>query len=366
MDAPSRTPQGGLRVPASLTRSGVFLYHRADGSEVREYRPEDEVFKADSLASLPGAPVTALHPAVPVRADNYREHAKGHVGDSVVRNGERVSATLYVQDGALVSAIERGDMREVSCGYTCDIEETPGEHNGERYDRVQRSISYNHVAIVPVGRAGSSVSLHLDAQDNIIPVATDGEKDKKMIKERIDGVDYEVGTEPHKAAVLRRDAAEKAAKDAAIALQARADAAEADKTKLAAQVAELSDPARLDAAVTARAALVEQARKVLGAEAKFDGKSDIEIKAMVAAKVYPSLRLDAKDAVRVETLFEAAMLSVAADVERADAASAATAALRTEIVRPGEKITDIADKSRADMLERNRNEWKQPLAVSVK
>lgn len=52
----SRTAQGFLRVNARLTKVGVFKYKGG-----REYRSEEEVFRADSLASLKGAPVTDLH-----------------------------------------------------------------------------------------------------------------------------------------------------------------------------------------------------------------------------------------------------------------------------------------------------------------
>ncbi len=43
---------------ARLTKSGVFNY-----DEHREYRPDEEVVRADSLESLKGAPVTDLHPS---------------------------------------------------------------------------------------------------------------------------------------------------------------------------------------------------------------------------------------------------------------------------------------------------------------
>ena len=53
-----RTPQGFLRVKARLTKTGVFIYENG-----REYRSEEEVFRAYSLESLKGAPVTDLHPS---------------------------------------------------------------------------------------------------------------------------------------------------------------------------------------------------------------------------------------------------------------------------------------------------------------
>ena len=47
-----RLPSGGLRLSGELTKSGVFEYTDANGQVVREYRPPEEVSKADSLASI--------------------------------------------------------------------------------------------------------------------------------------------------------------------------------------------------------------------------------------------------------------------------------------------------------------------------
>lgn len=361
-----KTPQGGFRVDAALTRTGIFKYTQHDGSVVNELRPGEEVFAAESLATLPDAPVTVGHPGDSVSPDNHNEHAQGHVRD-VRKDGELLAANVVIQGRRAIQAIE-GGIREVSCGYTCRIDETPGVlPSGERYDRVQRGIRYNHVALVDEGRAGPQVRLRLDSDGN-----QNATKENTMKVERIDGVEYEIGTPAHAHAVKQHDeklaarASELAKQSAELTKQtARADAAEADKAKIATQVAELSNPARLDAAVTARATLLEQARGILGAECKLDGKSEGEIKAEIVAKVYPTLKLDASDAVRTATLFEAAILS--AD-KRIDAAtSSVLAALVPAASVPGAPVkpTDIADRARLDMLERSRNEWRQPLATSV-
>src|SRR5262252_7976168 len=89
---PERTSQGFLRVPAYVTRCGVLEYKRPDGTVVRELRPRDEVFKADSLATLSAAPVTDLHPTVMISPANVRELSVGHVGDHVKADGELVAA----------------------------------------------------------------------------------------------------------------------------------------------------------------------------------------------------------------------------------------------------------------------------------
>lgn len=281
-----RTPQGGMEIPADLTRAGVFTYHR-DGAVVREWRPVAEVSRPATLDSLKNAPLTVGHPREgKVDPANYRKHAVGHVGTDVRMDGTKTAATLYIQSDDGLKAIDRG-WRDVSCGYNCDTDETPGvvpagePDAGQSYDRVQRNIFYNHNAIVPRGRAGTA-RLHLDAADNIITEDT-------MKIEIIGGVEYEVGTAPHTDARTRQDAADKATKAQAAAL------AEANG-KLAAQQARLdaldaAEKQRADAA--ALAALVAIAQPVLGKDWKADGLSTEQITAAVIAKQFPGVRLDA-------------------------------------------------------------------------
>jgi hypothetical protein len=301
LDGPKRTPQGGLKAAAYLTRSGVFTYHRADGSVVREYRPEDEVFKADSLGSLASAPVTRLHPSRPVDAKTFRKVAVGYVGETVSRDGDKVAATVYVQDSDAVEAVEKG-LRQVSCGYRCDIDETPGvTADGQAYDRVQRNVFYNHVALVPVGRAGAEVALRLDAADNLV---------------------FE---EPMQTTETKNDAADKMVEALTKATE-RADAAEKQVAALKQELAEM--PAKL----AARAALEAKAVKLCGAEFKADGLSDEQIKdAMVDAAIKASdkpaeVKADAKPVV---------------------------------VAKVEQKSDGINRDARAEMIARHANAWKQ-------
>jgi hypothetical protein len=363
LDAPEKTQQGFLKAPAHLTRAGVFVYHNPDGSERREWRPTSEVMRGDSLATLISAPVTDGHPPEMVTLSNRAQYDKGNVGDTIVRDGGKVATVLYVKDARLISAIERNDAREISCGYHCDVEMTSGvvpdgePDAGQRYDAIQKSIVYNHVAVVPQGRAGGEVRLRLDGAGNVItppmggpekPVGKEridefavgdrvtvkgkphmpGQKsgvvrevndsaaygivfdgmsgvhrwyvgdelvadskrsdsrldaateERTMKVEKIDGVEYEIGSDAHKAAVARRDEAAKNASDELAKIKAERDAAKAEAEKARKDAAEA--PAKAKAAVEARAKIEEQARKVLGAEAKFDGKDDAAIVAEVA------------------------------------------------------------------------------------
>lgn len=362
MDAPRRTSQGFLAAPASLTRAGVLVYSNADGSERHEYRPSAEVFNADSLASLVSAPVTDLHPPVMVNAANRGDFDKGNVGDNVIRDGQRVAATIYVKDGRLISSIERGDGSEVSCGYSCDLEMVAGvvpagePDAGKKYDAIQRSISYNHVAIVPKGRAGADVRLHLDADGHAV-APSQSSPEIPMHKERIDGVDYDVGTPAHVAAVARRADADKARTDAATALKAdrdalevRAIAAEEKAKKLDAA----TTPERLDALVAERHAQLEEASAIMGE--RFDGKAmDAKaIRAACVAHAFPDVKLDGLGDGVIDGLYIAAK-------KHATDAGADLASLRTDAEPATKKrapVLGFEERVRLDAEERQRNMWR--------
>lgn len=147
---------GSIVVEAHITRAGVFTYSNPDGSTRREYRPPAEVFSAESLESFAMVPVTDEHPPTMISAKNARKFQVGSVGENVRQDGDHVIATVAVTDDALVAKMKAG-KREVSCGYSCDLDETPGTTpDGVRYDAVQRNIRGNHLAVVTHGRAGSA------------------------------------------------------------------------------------------------------------------------------------------------------------------------------------------------------------------
>lgn len=334
-----KTPQGGVRVEAAVTRTGVLRYRDDTGREWGEYRPPEEVFAPASLATLRAAPVTDLHPTKLVRADSWSELAKGHADGEPRRDGHLVVTDLVVQAAPLVALVESGDRREVSSGYECDVDPTPGvSPEGERYDAVQRAIRYNHIALGPVGwgRAGAEVSLRMDGAAVEVPRVGTGEHAVKRtikIKGREYRLDGDTPDEEKKmldeaqAAVEEVEKADSPDMDAKLeGLQSALTSALTElatlRAELAAQkamkpeVTEEDVPEQvLDAALSKRLAFRADAAKVLGADFDFTGKSVADVRAAVVAKVLPALRLDGLGADVVEGMYRAC---VAGAVARTD------------------------------------------------
>lgn len=172
-----KTPEGFLRVEATIARTGVQQYRRADGSVQIEYRPPEEVGDPASLASFEDKPVTLEHPPELLTDKNAREYQRGHLRN--VRfdpSTGLVTAQVFVTDAEAIASIERGETREFSCGYEVEAREQGGfTPDGVRYDVLQTKIRGNHGAITRRGRAGSQVRLHLDSADAVAETACDGE-----------------------------------------------------------------------------------------------------------------------------------------------------------------------------------------------
>jgi len=363
-----RTPQGFARVDARLTRTGILEYVRADGSVQREYRPADEVFRADSLESLDRAPVTDLHPSEMVSPANARALSVGVTG-TPRRDGQFVAAELQIQDGGTIAKIDAGERAEISCGYTCELDPTPGVFEGQRYDAVQRNIQYNHVAIGPSnwGRAGAEVALRLDSADastgaavsrfddvapvsenGIIPRASAADGEKRMalkvgnVELKLDERDAQIVAAELQAQQTRLDAAE--AKVRELQAQAGAQAVEIASAKKRADDAE-ARVAKID-----RAELETAARVALGPEFKFDGKSDADVKTAVVAKMCPGVRLDGADAA-----FVAGAYSVALGLAQKAQAELATAGSQSGARSDAANDANDPAKARAEMIAARRD-----------
>jgi uncharacterized protein len=201
----SRTQVGGLRVPARLTRIGVLEYRLHDGTIRRELRHPDEVFNADSLATLAGATVTDLeHHRGLIDVSGWKDATLGHT-ENARQDGKFIAAELLINDSAAIADLENGRLHDISCGYSCKLDFTPGVYEGERYDAIQRRIRYNHVAVLPKGkgRAGTDVALRLDAKDardaGVCVAGNDEHQEERMEKVfiKLDGKNVEEGSKEH-------------------------------------------------------------------------------------------------------------------------------------------------------------------------
>lgn len=309
-----RTDAGGLVVPAAVARTGIQVYTDATGRKVREYRDPAEVFAAESLATLPGAPVTIMHPAAGrVDAKTVRNESHGTVlsvaGRETIDGDDFVLSEIAVSGETAVARVDSRELAEVSCGYRCDTIDEPGmTPDGKPFDRRQTKIRYNHVALIPAGhaRAGSNARLRLDSAGNQVKGST--------MAIRFKGESFDTATE-----------------SGCAALQSRLDAADAAMSAVTAErdvsVAALATArTKLDAygqaeTVRVRTALIESVKPILGAEYTGADKTDTQIRRDAIAKLVPDLKIrnDADDTY-IAAAFDLAMANKPAENYRADAA----------------------------------------------
>lgn len=372
-----RTPQGYLRAPAFATRVGVFKYRKPDGSVLRELRPPEEVFKADSMVSLEGVPVTLEHPSVMLDSENTKGFMVGFTG-SVEKRDTFLATSVTITDRDAIEKVASG-KKEVSCGYHADLDPTPGVWQGEHYDVVQRNIVYNHLAVVDKGRAGPEVRIRLDSEDAILVDGEDQQKPeekKSMAKIKIDEMEFECSQELAdawgKMMGAKKDAEDKATSEVAEAqkkfdelqgkFDAQKDELEKAKADLEAAKTERNDTAEIEKIVNervqVRSKLVATAQKVLAKDTKFDEMTDRQVKEAVILAVSPKAELKDKSDEYVAARFDSA-------VESLD---------DTKITQIGVVKADggknegepNAEEARQKAMERSKSAWKEPLSATKK
>jgi hypothetical protein len=375
------TPEGYLRVWASIARTGIQLYSDADGSVRKEFRPESEVASPESLASFAGKAITMEHPPVLLDSENTKNHSIGFTGTEVVYDNGFVRAVMTITDQEVIEKVMRGDVREVSAGYRVAYDPTPGvTDSGEHYDGIQKEISGNHVAIVRRGRGGPEVKLHLDRQDGVDPTLFPITETQIMTAKVVfDGAEFEVSESVALAITKEREDANMSYKDMKMkydklmkeaedmkakmadmehGMKEKEDSLEGRSDALAEQVdslkAELEEAQRVDVdgLVAARVALVEKARIALDADYEFAGKSDREVMVdAIKADRADAIELDERSDDYVQALFD----SISEAAKRSDS---------TEELR--EAVASIASPASApsSYIEKLQNAWKTPLSIS--
>lgn len=308
------TDEGYLRVWCRAARTGTQLYRRSDGSQVREYRPPEEVSSPESLQTFGMKPATWGHPPVLLDSRNTKEHQIGYSGSQVRFNDGFVEVALTVTDQDAIDKIKRGDARQVSAGYKVDYDPTPGSTpEGEEYNGVQRNIRVNHIAVVPVGRAGPEVKLLMDRMDAADAVAdydpepgTPAQRQTptaspQMASVNLDGLEIDLPVETASAvqnhtkdltkqiAVLdaakaelsqKLDEASKEIESLAYekeAAEGRADALNERVAELEAETSSRNDAAEIDELIKARLAVFQKLAPAFEDDFKFDGVAESEL-----------------------------------------------------------------------------------------
>lgn len=240
-----------------LSKVGIYDYSGAQigapadrAHEVfKVYRPAEELAAAETIESFKLSPFINDHTMLGHGFTSTDERpVAGVVGESVYFSGDTLYGNIKVYSNKLAEAVKSGKT-ELSCGYRCRYEFTPGVFDGKPYDVVQRTIRGNHLALVDEGRMGPEVSIldHLtftvDAKESF-PV--DMEKIEAVLTEILARLDKLEGGE-EKVEVIDEDddakpADEDEAKDEEVVVEPADEVAPAAEVEeKAEEVAELAD-----------------------------------------------------------------------------------------------------------------------------
>jgi hypothetical protein len=368
------TSDGRLLAEPRFARVGIQVYGGRelgipDKATVRLYRSPEAVFDQAAMASFCHRTVTNDHPPGGITIDNFREEVVGFTGDTVTRDGNFVRVPMMLADAATIEDVKAGKV-ELSAGYTCLVDWTPGvTPDGEEYDGQMKNLRGNHVAIVNRGRAGPACRLGDGAgSDPALPTlspttATGGRvmPEANVRPVLMDGITIHTNDAGAEAiARLQRQLADASSvADALRADHARAvqglegqiSALRTEATRavdshrgevdglrashqqaldgLTAQIAALqvqTSDAAIDARVTARAALLAQARRILGDAYEAAGQTDSQIRRAVVAHALPAMQVaDTASDDYVRALFDAALAAPPAPQTQPDPLRAAIA-----------------------------------------
>ncbi len=357
------SPDGYIKANAVVTRSGIFEYQNQDGSIRRELRHPDHVWNDDSIQSMKMIPVTNGHPKERmVTPENFKKLAIGYTGENIVKDENHVMANFVITDKEGVDAVIKFGRKELSLGYLVDLDETPGEYEGEKYDAMQTNIRYNHLAIVDKARAGEKARIALDRCDAVEFINEGINMSKRKIK--LDD-DMEVMVESSVADHVER--LEKDLKnlqderdrveDEIKMIRNQLDKALVERDNFKDQVSEMQpvlksnmDEAKFHAAVKERCQLVEIAKDYLGSSvtSKLDSMSNLEIKKEVIRTAKKTVNVDGKNEVYLDGMFDLI-------VEEKSAKKVNLDGVKFDSSIKQDSNRNPLEKARAEMINKSKN-----------
>ena len=355
----SPTDEGFLIGRAILTNVGVFSYINKDGTVRKELRLPDEVFSPESLETLVGKPLTNNHPKEDVDSVTAGKYQVGTIMSPISHDAYHVIGGISITHADAISDVKMGKMA-LSCGYSCELDWTPGTWMGVQYDCIQRNIRYQHVSIVEKGRAGDAARMRMDSDTNcsVQIIEEDSMAEKVLRTINLDNVEYQAED-----AVIE---AYKKSKEHADSLQVKVDSLTAEKSAIEAEkdtfkekvdsltkeVSDLKakavDSAEIDNRVKARLALL-----AIAAKAKVenvDGLDEKGIKVAVIKAVNPKANLDGRDDVYIQARYDLAVEALDAAAAESAEADKAARALNGDAAGSAAAGTSKVEESRKKMI----------------
>jgi hypothetical protein len=126
------------------------------------YRSESELSSQDCIDSFKLIPWIDDHVMLGSEdaglTPSEQKGVQGVIGQDVYFDGTTLRGNIKVFSEAMANLIANG-KKELSCGYRCRYEYSPGVYNGQEYQYVQRDIRGNHLALVENGRMGRDVAV---------------------------------------------------------------------------------------------------------------------------------------------------------------------------------------------------------------
>lgn len=299
---------GFLKVPGRVARTGIQQYlaselnvaDRNPGDIINVFRPPQEVFSQESLASYKGTDVTDDHPTEMVDAANYKRYSVGHVEGEGYQDGDFVVADMIIKDAEAIKKIESGKA-QLSAGYYAEYKKESGvTPEGQAYDFIQTEIKINHVALVDRARAGAQARIFDQQKGGDMPTLT------------IDGATIELQDAASVALVRKAldEANKKAedmkeerdkAKEAKDKAEAKKDKAEEERDEEKAEKEKAQDALSVFLAKE----VVDSAKRIASVDFSCDSKDLIEIKRAALNIVRPKVDWADKSATYVEVAYDA-------------------------------------------------------------
>lgn len=182
-----------------ISKVGVFPYLGSsigapDPDQIyMVYRPAEELGDKEAMRSMELIPWVDDHTMIgPGFEAAEKKGVHGVTGQEIEFDGETLYANIKLFSETQAALVDSG-KEELSLGYKCKYDYTPGEFKGQKYDVVQRKVRGNHLASVQEGRMGPDVAvldqaltLHdpttvftIDSKDIVMTKKTDGEQEAK-------------------------------------------------------------------------------------------------------------------------------------------------------------------------------------------